>query len=103
VEWFAEQVNESDEACNDAGPNSVKFVINCDKDIEKAKFSHTNDCGCQVVFTKTDKTGCLRGEDEVDPYAKLTLASRVFAGIGLVFYGAKFMRWLVGFYILLGI
>jgi len=57
--------------------------------------------GCNVVYTKTDVTGCMAYDADaaMAPYAKFAGAIMIAAGFGMTFYGAKFILWVIGFLI----
>jgi len=102
VEWTAEQATlETDSECEENGPNSVKFMVYCDEDVESQEFVESNEVGCNIIYTKTDVTGCMAYDADaaLAPYAKFAGAIMIAAGFGMTFYGAKFILWVIGFLI----
>lgn len=83
------------------GPNSVKLIAYCAEDVDEVDFTEVNSEGCDIVYEKTDVTGCMAYDADaaLAPYAKFAGAIMIAAGFGMTFYGARFILWVIGFLI----
>lgn len=105
VQFKAENITqpETQENCEDSGPNTVRFEVDCDGDGEHqdpVEWSGPGNDACNPVFTTKHKGGCSWDSQEAFAgISKFTGAILIIIGAIMTFIGARFIMWVLGFLI----